>query len=289
MDNYLFINFLIFFIILFFYLHVYNNIKTSNYLEIYEFEQLSKEKLEEYCNLKQPILLNSENFLNIDIDYLQSNYNGFDIKVVNKESSDILLPIKLGIAIDLFNKDISSNYISENNFDFLNETSVEKEYSKNDLMLRPYNNSYIQYDLIMGSINSYTNFKYSLSCRNYFNVLSGSIEITMTPPKNAKYLFVNKNYEDLNFYSSIDINNVKDIYKNDFNKIKLLRIVLAKNQLLFIPPYWFYSIKILEKNTLVAYYQYRTFMNQVAIFPELCIQFLQKNNIKTNITKIIKT
>lgn len=289
MDNYLLVNFFIFFVILFFYIHVYNNIKTSNYLEVYEFDHLSKDKLEEYCGLKQPLLLNTENLLNIDINLLQNNYNGFEIKVLNKETNDISLPIKLGVAIELFDRDTSSNYISENNMDFLNETSVEKEYSANDLILRPSNTSFIQYDLIIGSLNSYTLFKYSLSCRNYFMVLSGSIEVTMTPPKNSRYLYVKKNYEDLLFYSSIDINNVKDAYKNDFDKIKLLRITLSRDKLLFIPPYWFYSIKILEKNTLVANYQYRSFMNSVAILPELSMQFLQKNNVKANITKVVKT
>lgn len=289
MDNYLLINFLIFFVVLFLYIHIYNNIKTSNYLELYETDHLSREKLDEYCNLKQPLLLNTENILNFDINYLQNNYTGFDIKVFNKETNDILLPVKLGVAIELFEKDTSSNYISEYNMDFLNESSVEKEFSSNDMILRPSNVSNIQYDIILGSINSYTLFKYSLSCRNFFSVLSGSIEVTMTPPKNAKYLYVNKNYEDLIFHSLIDIHNVKDIYKNDFDKIKLLRITLSKDKLLFIPPYWFYSIKILEKNTLVVNFNYRTFMNSLAILPELCIQLLQKNNIKTNITKIIKT
>lgn len=289
MDNYLLINFLIFVVILFLYIHIYNNIKTSNYLEIYEFEQLSKEKLEEYCDLKQPIILNTENIVDFDINYLQTNYNGFDIKVINKEKNDMYLPIKLGVACDLFDKDSSSNYISEYNYDFLNETSLEKEYSNNDLILRPYSTSNIQYDMIMGSVNSYTQFKYSLACRNYFMVLSGSVEITMAPPKNSKYLYVNKNYEDLIFSSAIDINNVKEIYKNDFEKVKLLRITLSRDKLLFIPPYWFYSIKILEKDTLIANFQYRTFMNSLAIIPEISIQFLQKNNVKKNITKVINT
>lgn len=289
MDNYILINFFVFAIVLFLYIHIYNNIKTSNYLEIYEFDTLSKEKLEEYCDLKQPLILNTNNLLDFNIDTLLSLYNSFDIKLINKENSDMFLPIKLSMAFDLFHKDTSANYISENNTEFLNETSLEKNFSNTDMILRPFNTSFIQYDIIFGSINSYTLFKYSISSRNYFMILSGKVEITLSPPKNYPYLYVNQNYEDLLFYSSIDINNVKDIYKNDFDKVKLLRIILEPNKLLFIPPFWFYSIKLLETNTLVAQYTYRTYMNSLAISPQLFIQFLQNNNIKKNITKIIKT
>ena len=63
------INLLIFCIVLFFYIHIYNNIKTSNYLEIYEVESPSKEKFEELCNLKQPLLINNINLIEDNINY----------------------------------------------------------------------------------------------------------------------------------------------------------------------------------------------------------------------------
>ena len=50
----LIINSLIFCIVLFLYIHIYNHIKTSNYLEVYEIENLSKDKLEDIINFKQP-------------------------------------------------------------------------------------------------------------------------------------------------------------------------------------------------------------------------------------------
>jgi len=61
--------------------------------------------------------------------------------------------------------------------------------------------------------------------------------------------------------------------------------VLVPNQVLLIPPYWFYSIKILEPNTLVFYNTYRTYAGTVAIIPELFMQLLQQDNLKLNITK----
>ena len=48
----------IFFIILFIYVHINHQLKTSNNLEIYELDNLYKDNLEELCNYKQPIIFN---------------------------------------------------------------------------------------------------------------------------------------------------------------------------------------------------------------------------------------
>ncbi len=97
---------------------------------------------------------------------------------------------------------------------------------------------------------------------------------------------MNNDYENFEFKSSVDIHNVQDTYRNDFEKVKLLRIVLEPNRLLQIPAYWFYSIKLLEENTLVSSFRYRTYMSSVSILPQLFVKFLQNQNIKRNITKI---
>lgn len=282
------INLLILVITLFLYIHLYNQVKTSNYLEIYEIDNISKDKFEELCELKQPLLINNINILNIDLSYIINNYENFDVKVINKkEKENIYLPMKLVTVLDLLKKDISGNYLSENNYDFLEETSLNKEFSKSDIFLRPLGVSSIKYDIIFGSINSYTPLKYDLNCRNYFIVLNGSVEITLCPPKDYKYLHVNKDYFNFIFKSSIDIFNPESKHKSDFDKIKFLRVVLKPDTLIQIPSYWFYNIKFLEDNTLVANYKYTTFMNSMASLPEYFINFLQKNNTKKTFTKII--
>ena len=54
------IGFFVFCIILFFYLHIHFHLKTSNDLEIYEIEQASKDKMEEICDLRQPVLFDCD-------------------------------------------------------------------------------------------------------------------------------------------------------------------------------------------------------------------------------------
>ena len=84
----------------------------------------------------------------------------------------------------------------------------------------------------------------------------------------------------------VDILEPQDKYKNEFDKVKFLRVVLEPNRLLQIPAYWFFSIKILESNTLISNFKYTTYMNSLAMAPELFMKFLQKNNIKQNLAKV---
>jgi hypothetical protein len=283
------INFMIFCIVLFIYIHVYNHIKTSNYLEVYEIENLSKDKFEDIINFKQPLLLNNSSLINnIDINYLINNYPTFDLNLYNKENG-VFLKTKMEDFDAIINSDTSNNYITYNNKDFLEETTLEKLLSSNDTFFRPYNVCSKNYDIIMGKKNNITQLKYSINSRNILYLSSGKIEVTMCPPKYYKNLHVQKNYELLDFYSAIDINNVQSNYKNDYHKVKFLRVLLNTSQVLIIPPYWFYSIKFLEENSIFFFNSYRSYTSSIAILPDLFIQLLQENNLKLNIIKELYT
>jgi hypothetical protein len=142
-----------------------------------------------------------------------------------------------------------------------------------------------KYDVIMGAQNNNTRLKYSINSRNILYLSSGQVEVTLCPPKYYKNLHVKKNYETLEFYSQINIYNVESIYKNDYNKIKFLRVILNAGQVLVIPPYWFYSIKFLEKHTLAFLNSYTTYINYVSLIPHLTMQLLQIGNVKLNVKK----
>jgi len=49
--------------------------------------------------------------------------------------------------------------------------------------------------------------------------------------------------------------------------------------MIYIPPYWLYSIQFIETSTIISF-KYRTYMNLLAILPHLFIQMLQLQNIK---------
>ena len=169
------IGIVIFCLVLFMYLHVYFHLKTSNDLEVYELDQMSKEKLEEVCDIRQPSIFTYNNDSIIETTnktYLLDNYSAFELKIRNvKEVDDnkqTYLPLPIHTAIKLFEDDTTQSYISENNGDFLQESGVVKSLQYNDSFLRPYMVSNCNYDILFGSSGTATPFKYEINYRNYF-------------------------------------------------------------------------------------------------------------------------
>ena len=117
-------------------------------------------------------------------------------------------------------------------------------------------------------------------------VTQGSVQIKLSPPKSVRYLYPINDYEKLEFRSSINPWNVAAKYSADFDKIKCLEIKLLPGKFIYIPAYWWYSIKFGE-NTSVSCLSYRTYMNNIAISPNIIMYGLQNQNIKHEIVKKI--
>ena len=184
----------------------------------------------------------------------------------------------------VFEKDDNNCMITENNSDFLEETGAVKHFSYNDSFLRPPLVSNCMYDFYSGSIGSSTPLRYELNYRNFFYVTSGNISIKLICPKYSKYLYLDKDYENFEFRSPFNVWDIQDNYKYDFAKVKVLDIELKRGDIIFIPAYWWYSIKF-NRISSVCVFKYRTFMNNVAILPHLFTSFLQNQNIKNDIVK----
>lgn len=284
---------LIFCIVLFLYLHIFFQLKTSDDLEIYEIDYPSKDKLEEICNLRQPVLFdyNNERILeSCQRKTILDTYGAFDIKIRNiKQSStdnetNLYVPLAFSNALTVVNEDRDSKYLVENNADFLEETGLVKSYRYNDAFLRPYMVSNCSYDFMMATQGLQTPFRYEINFRNYVLVTEGSIKVKLAPPKSSKYLYAINDYENFEFSSPINPWQVQAKYKADFDKIKCLVIHLKKGQILFLPAYWWYSIEF-GKDTSICTFNYRTYMNTVAILPKLVMRLLQTQNIKHNNVK----
>ena len=286
-----FIAIFIFCIVLFLYLHIHYHLKTGEDLEVYTIERPSKEKLEEICDIRQPVIFDFKNdrlLESCNLGTLDDNYGAFDIQVrdvTNKdENIELYLPFLLKEAINIFRDDKYEKYISEKNQDFLKETGAVKNYSYNDAFLRPPLVSKCFYDLMTGSLGSKTPLRYELNYRNYYYVTSGKINIKLIPPHSSKYLYPVKDYDNFEFRSPIDVWDVQQEYKADFDKVKVLDVTLNKGEIIYIPAYWWYSIKY-EKLSSICTFKYRTFMNVLAISPELVLTMLQGQNIKRDIVK----
>jgi hypothetical protein len=251
-------------------MHVIYQLKTSNDLELFELELPSKSKLEDVCNLRQPLVFN---YYENDIQQCTlprlSEYNAFDITMY--DSNFIATQQRLESALQS-----KENYFSANNADFLHETMVKRHYSTTDAFLRPPMVSSIQYDLLFGANNATTRLEYSTHYRNYFYVTNGSVSIKLTPPRNTKYLNAIKDYGAQENYSTVNP------WLNQVDKVKFLEITLTQGKMIFIPAYWWYSIKF-EKDACVCGFKYKTIMNVVANLPDICIGILQRQNTKIKI------
>ena len=283
------ISFFIFCIVLFLYLHIQFHLKTSNDLEIYELDDASKDKLEEVCDIRQPVLFDFDDEKVIETTskkFILENYPSFEVKIRNindnDKNSELYVPLPLDASRKLFDEDKNACYFSENNTDFLNETGVVKNFKYNDIFLRPYMVSNMNYDLMMSSKNTVTPFRYETNYRNYFLCTQGSVEIKMAPPQSVKYLYPEYDYENFEFKSPINPWDIQNKYAADFSKIKCLEVSLTKGKIIYIPAYWWYSIKF-SNDTSISCFRYRTYFNNLAIVPYIFMHILQIQNVKREV------
>jgi hypothetical protein len=136
----------------------------------------------------------------------------------------------------------------------------------------------------MSSAQTCTPFRYEINYRNYLLLTQGSAQIKIAPPHCTKYLYPIYDYENFEFRSPVNPWEPQPKYLADFDKIKCLEFTLLPGKTLYIPAYWWYSIKF-NNNTSITSFNYRTYMNNLAISPYICLHALQIQNIKRDVVK----
>ena len=137
--------------------------------------------------------------------------------------------------------------------------------------MKPYLNYNIYYDLLCGSKNKTTQLKYNIYYRNYF-IINDDVTLKLVPPKYSEMLNKDIDYEQLNFYSKYDI------WNNLSENIKYITVNLKKNQIVYIPPYWWYTFSF-DNPSCIEVIHFKTYMNQLAIMNHIVLNFIQKQNI----------
>lgn len=282
----------IFIVILFLYIHIANQFKKGDDLEIYETDFSSTRHLEDVCELKQPVLMNVEHILpNLFSHITPENIARFsshdvNIKDINDyftedpESVDsVLLPFHT--SIKFLENDKKKHLFSENNGDFLEESGLIKKLKTVDTILKPSFTINSRYDLWFGSCNTNTPLRYHTDNRHFLCVTSGKIRVKMTSWKSTKYLHPFKDYEKYEFRSCVHPVNPDEIFMHDFNKTNFIEFDVKEGYMLYIPPYWWYSISYLDDpSTYVCSIKYNTLVNSLSNSWDLMVYFLQQQNIK---------
>jgi ribosomal protein L16 Arg81 hydroxylase len=102
----------------------------------------------------------------------------------------------------------------------------------------------------------------------------------MTPWKNTKFLHPYKDYENYEFCSLVHPTKPHKDFELDFEKTNFLEFEINKGYMLYIPPYWWYSIIYLDDpSTYVCQVTYNTLINCVSNIKNLSLYFLQQQNI----------
>jgi len=266
----IFINTIHFIIFIFIYIHIHSQFKKSNDLEVFQVSDTTKDNFEEICSIRQPIILETDLFNTIEIsrEHIEANYGVFEVNIRNGECEKFK-------NLKILKKD----FLSESNETFLTETGMIKELKKNDYYLRPYLVGNCSYDLMIASKNICTPLKYEMNDRTIYIVTEGEIHIKMMPPHSSKYLREENDYENYEFKSPFHPWNIQNEYKDLFDKVKCLEFTIKKGQVLYIPPFWWYSIKF-NNNTTIVKFSYQTIMNMISMLPFKLKHILQKQNIK---------
>jgi hypothetical protein len=285
---------LIFCVILFFYLHIYFHMKTSNDLEVYEIDQPSKDKLEEVCDLRQPVLFDYPNerlMESCTLSAIRAAYGAFDVRLRNvkdaadeADTTEPYVPLTLHAAAESFRSDKESRYVSENNGDFLEETGLVKTFKYNDAFLRPPMVSKCIYDVMCASPGTVTPLRYDINYRNYYLVTQGSVKMRLIAPHASKYLYPVSDYDNFEFRSPVNPWQIQPEYRADFDKIKTMDVELRAGQIIYIPAYWWCSIQFpgiqSAASATICCFKYRTYMNTISVLDKLCMWLLQQQNVK---------
>jgi hypothetical protein len=109
----------------------------------------------------------------------------------------------------------------------------------------------------------------------------------MTSWKSTKYLHPYKDYEQYEFRSPVHPIKPAQQYVSDYEKSNFLDFEVNEGFMLYLPPYWWYSIIYLDDpSTFVCKTTYSTVMNCISNLPDLALYVLQQQNITKKIHKV---
>lgn len=271
----------IFLLTLIVYLHIYEHLKKCNELEIFQLIDPSKEKLNEVCNFRQPVVITyntTDSWLILTWDKLNIDGQVYPVHLRSKdkeEQDDMYIPFC--IAKEILSNDKENIYFSEHNYDFIIESKLDKLIRRHDEHLRPTFLCSYKYDLLFGSLNSYTSIRYETNYRTFLICQSGTMKIKLYPPDSSKYFHTQHDYYHYEFRSILhpwtDVQDTEE-FTYDMKKSKFINIELKPSQILFLPAFWWYTIYFSDISSLILKIEYRTFYNIVATLPITIMHWL---------------
>ena len=179
------------------------------------------------------------------------------------------IPISLNKALELVHTEKEMPFLSHQNIHLIHETSLRRYMSTLDEYIKPSFNIATKNDILFGSAGAATPLSYHSYQCGYVYLAQGTATIKMTPQKMIKEGGKVVTKEDMTFLYS------KNIWKEEADEPSFLEFQVPNGFVLSIPPFWWYSIQIDDKNTVACLYYYKTVMNVVMRIPEMANEWLQ--------------
>ena len=208
-------------------------------------------------------------------------YDNIDVNIKNSQdyqanpnTSVDYVQVSLRSALRLLATDTTGKYFSDKNQEFLEESGLNNLLSEFDAYLKPPLSAYTKYDMLLGSPHVKTPLKYRLESHTFLACTKGKIRVKMRP---GKGLPIFRDYENYEFLSTVNPWN-----KDDLVRVKFIDFELIRGDVLFIPPYWWYSCSFGgDPETIIAELTYDVVMNVLAQSKHWLLYYLQQSNIKT--------
>ena len=249
-------NIILFLCIFIIYTHLLDEWKMQDKLELFETDYTDYDDFQQISRMKQPFVCNYKEIVselwesNLDLSLID------EWNVINNEN-------ELKVHYNTLDLVLEKKYISFHNQEVIRNSSLLDRLLKNDEYLQPHLNYNAHYDILMGSANNKTTGQYHVYSRQYIVNYYGEVTIRLLPWKYIKEVSVK--YSPFHFYTNTNLWNNKD---------NCIELKLQPGELLYIPPYWWYSYEFNTQSCLLSF-SYQTFANNIVNLPHYIKQFIQ--------------
>ena len=271
----LLVNVIFFVIVLLFYLNLVQECKIGQDLDVYELDYQNAEQLNKMCQNKQPVVFRmnqgevipDSHFINsLSPAILAEKYGKEDVFLSSfhcgqPDEEPIAVPLEKAIMVQ-------HDRLFENNHDFIMDSPIHHYYESIDPHLRPFGTIQTEYDFAFGTDTALRHHQH----HSFFvYAVGGDLDVKLTPYKNVvagkQHPFDGYVYPDFQRNTQTLLNCWADYGEEDEENLDItfLNVSIPKGYCLFIPPYWWYSIRHIDpgQGGWTAVFKYDTIMGKV--------------------------
>lgn len=264
---------IIFILALLLYVHLQQQFKYFTDMQIYETEYIDKSHFMKESATKLPMIIHLEEIPSIDFNILKQNaaddLSVRDVREIYKTKNSEPFSLSFSRTSVLIDTDKQSAFYSSHNSHLFSDDSFVNVTRKWDQLLKPFA-AFSQYDVLFGSKFTMTPFYYHNATALFLFIppRSKEVKIRMCPFSFQHKLQIVEDYAENEGWSPISPKTIA-------SKNGILDFFLYSGKVLFIPPYWFYSIEFFDSKTIVNKVKYTTPLNALANIKSVFINFSQ--------------